>query len=77
MVTIRKEVFVPGEYYHVFSRTIINTPEFQNNSSARRLLMAFLIANSTKSSDGFQFLRNNKDATLKDIKWNHEFYPEM
>lgn len=67
MVTIRKEKFVPGEYYHIFSRTILNVPEFKDYSNAKRLLLAFLIANSTKSSEGFQFLRNNKNASFEDV----------
>ena len=67
MVTIRKEKFAPGEYYHIFSRTILNANQFKDYSNAKRLLLAFLIANSTKSSEGFQSLRNNKNATLKDL----------
>lgn len=67
MVTVRKEKFAPGEYYHIFSRTILNANQFKDYSNAKRLLLAFLIANSTKSSEGFQLLRNNKNATLKDL----------
>ncbi len=63
---MRKTPFVAGEYYHIYSRTILNTPEFKNDKNAERLVQAFLIANSTKSSEAFLFLRNNKDATNND-----------
>lgn len=67
MVTIRKEKFVPGEYYHIFSRTILNIPEFRDYSNTKRLSLAFLIANSTNSSEAFQALRNDKNTPLKKI----------
>lgn len=63
----RKEKFAPGEYYHIYNRTILNMPEFKNYSNAERLAQAFLIANSTKSSEAFQYLRNYKEATINDI----------
>lgn len=63
---MRKIRFVPGEYYHVYNRTILNVPEFKDNKNANRLAQAFLIANSTKSSEAFLLLRNNKDATNND-----------
>lgn len=62
---MRKVSFVPGEYYHIYNRTILNTPYFRNNKNSSRLSQSFLLANSTKSSDAFQFLRNNKEATIE------------
>ena len=61
---MRKTPFVPGEYYHIYSRTILSVPEFKEKNNCNRLLQAFLLANSTKSTQAFQFLRNHKDATL-------------
>lgn len=63
---IRKEKFVPGEYYHVYNRTLANTFIFNDNKNCERLMQAFLLANSTKSTGAFQFLRNNPDATIND-----------
>ena len=57
----RKVKFVEGEYYHIYNRTISNIPKFKDRSNAERLGLTFLIANSTKSSDAFQYLRNNKN----------------
>ncbi len=57
---------MPNEYYHIYNRTIFNMPEFKNIANARRLNQAFLIANSTKASEAFLFLRNNKNATIED-----------
>jgi len=63
---LRKENLVPGEYYHIYSRTMFNSPEFKDSKQASRLEQAFLISNSTKSSQIYQFLRNNPDATIQD-----------
>jgi putative transposase len=63
---MRKTSFAPGEYYHIYSRTILNIPEFKDNKNAEKLAQAFLIANSTKSSEAFLFLRNHKYATIED-----------
>lgn len=63
---MRKTLFVPGEYYHIYNRTIQNTPDFKDNKQAERLAQSFLISNSTNSSRAFQFLRNNKNASLED-----------
>ncbi len=62
-----REKFVPGEYYHVYSRTILNTPEFKDNTNAKKLVSNFLIANSPNSSEIFQYLRNNKTAPQNQI----------
>lgn len=59
---MRKEKFVPEEYYHIYNRTIANYSIFNNESNAKRLLQAFLFANSTKSSEAFECLRNNNSA---------------
>jgi len=67
MATIRKEKFVPEEYYHIYSRTILNIPEFKNYKNAKRLERAFLISNSTNSSEAFQLMRNDSNATIEDI----------
>lgn len=63
---IRKENFLIGEYYHVYSRTILNIPELQNKDNAKKLAQAFLLANSTKSGQSFDYLRNNINTSLKD-----------
>lgn len=63
---LRKEEFVPGQYYHIYNRTVFNLPEFKNIKSAERLIHAFLLANSDVSTSAFRFLRNNPFATIKD-----------
>ena len=62
---LRKENFVIGEYYHIYSRTLLNIPEFQNKDTARKLAQTFLHANSTKSSQAFGYLRNNIKTSLE------------
>lgn len=62
---IRKENFIPGQYYHIYSRTILNIPEFKDKDNAYRLAQAFLLGNSTNSGLAFNYLRNHKNATLK------------
>lgn len=57
---MRKDKFVPGEYYHIYNRTIANYRVFNDEQNAKRLLRGFLFANSTKSSEAFDYLRNNK-----------------
>lgn len=64
---LRKEKFAPGEYYHIYNRTLFATPVFKNNRNCNRLMQAFLLANSTQSSRAFQFLRDNKNAAIEDI----------
>lgn len=63
----RKEKFIPEEYYHIYNRTLFNRPEFTDHKNSKRLKQAFLLANSTHSSRAFQFLRDNKDAAIKDV----------
>lgn len=62
---MRRETFVPGEYYHVYNRVLFNAPEFKENKSANRLAQAFILANSTKSSEAFEYLKSNKNATIE------------
>lgn len=62
----RKEKFIPGEYYHIYNRTLFNHPEFTYYKNSERLKRAFLLANSTHSSRAFQFLRDNKNTTIED-----------
>ncbi len=64
---MRKENFAIGEYYHIYSRTILNSTEFKDYKNAKRLEQAFLIANSTKSGEAFQLMRNDKNASQEDI----------
>lgn len=56
---LRKEKFVPNEYYHIYNRTLFNIPAFKDARNCDRLMQAFLLANSTKSSQAFEYLRNN------------------
>lgn len=63
---IRKEKFIPGEYYHIYNRALFNFPVFKDSKNCDRLMQAFLLANSTQSSQAFQFLRNNERATIED-----------
>lgn len=58
---MRKEKLVPGEYYHIYSRTVLNVPEFKDRNNANKLVQTFLLGNSTESSQAFEYLRNNKD----------------
>lgn len=62
----RKEKFTPGEYYHIYNRTLFNHLEFADYKNSERLKQAFLLANSTHSSRAFQFLRDNKYAVIED-----------
>jgi len=62
---MRKETFLIGEYYHIYSRTLLNIPEFQNKDNARKLAQTFLLANSTKSGQAFDYLRNNINTSLE------------
>jgi putative transposase len=64
---MRKEKFVPKEYYHIYSRTILNSAEFKNYRNAKKLEQTFLISNSTNSGGAFQFIRNHKNAPTEDI----------
>ncbi len=62
---MKENEFIPGEYYHVYSRNILNIPEFKEAGNAERLRQSFLLSNSTKSSAAFDYLRNNNAATLE------------
>jgi len=63
----RKGKFIPGEYYHIYDRTILNIPEFKSDRNCERLARAFLFANSTESTKAFQILRDRKDTTIEEI----------
>ena len=59
---MKREVqFVPGEYYHVYNRTILNIPDFEDYDNAKKLAQCFLLANSTESGKAFDYLRNSKN----------------
>lgn len=62
---LRKERFVQDEYYHIYNRTLFNVhgSVFKDSKNCDRLMQAFLLANSTKSSHAFEFLRNNSKPT--------------
>lgn len=62
----RKEKFIPGEYYHIYNSILFNHPKFIDYKNSKRLKQAFLLANSTHSSRAFQFLRDNKNASIED-----------
>lgn len=62
---LRKDKFAPDEHYHVYNRVIFNMPEFSDKHNAEKLMQAFLIANSTKSSEAFEYLRSGTNATFE------------
>jgi putative transposase len=62
----RKTIFVLDEYYHVFSRTILNIPEFRNYEHANRLIKTFLLANSTNSTNAFNYLRDCRNPAFEE-----------
>ena len=64
---MRKDNFVTGEYYHIYNRTISNYRVFNDERNAKYLMKAFLFANSTKSSEAFKHLRNNKPKATSDV----------
>ncbi len=53
----RKEIFTPGEYYHIYTRTIFGMKEFENPQNANKLAQNFLLSNSTNSTQAFDYLR--------------------
>lgn len=69
---MRKEEFVLEEYYHIYSRTILNIPEFEDFENALKLSQAFLLANSTESTKAFECFRNSKNTNWRksvEIAW--------
>ena len=62
---IRKEKFAPGEYYHVFSKTVLGVPEFKERDNSYKLAQTFLLANSTKSGQAFEYLRTYRNTSIK------------
>lgn len=76
----RKEQFVSGEYYHIYSRTILNVPEFEDYENAGKLAQCFLLANSTESSKAFNYLRTCKNATWRkavEIAWRGDKFVDV
>ncbi|MEW5907726.1 MAG: transposase [Patescibacteria group bacterium] len=62
---LRKEKFTTNEYYHIYNRTLSNSPFFREKSNCERLIKALLLANSTQASQALQFLRDNKNAPIE------------
>ena len=62
---MRKDNFVEGEYYHIYNRTIANYRVFNDEQNAKHLMRAFLLANSTKSSEAFEWLRNDRKSPYR------------
>lgn len=62
---IRKEKFSPGEYYHIYNRTILKVPEFKNIRNAKKLAQTFLLGNSTTSGQAFEYLRNTQNSNIE------------
>ncbi len=60
---LRKVKFAPNEYYHIYIRTLLSTPHFKYSKNINRLMLAFLLANSTKSGDAFDYLRTSQYST--------------
>jgi putative transposase len=76
----RKEQFAPGEYYHIYSRTIFNIPEFEDYENALKLNQAFLLANSTESTKAFDYLRTFNKATWRksiEIAWRGDKFADV
>ncbi|MFC1756617.1 transposase [Patescibacteria group bacterium] len=68
----RKEIFAPGEYYHLYNRTMLHIPEFEDFGNAEKLTQCFLLSNSTDSGRAFDYLRNDRSATWRkavEIAW--------
>jgi putative transposase len=61
----RKDRFISGNFYHIYSRTALNVPEFKKKENANKLVQAFLLANSTNSGQAFNYLRNDRNANLE------------
>ncbi|MFH1979078.1 MAG: transposase [Patescibacteria group bacterium] len=64
---MKKVIFAPGEYYHIFCRTIMNFPVFGDAKNADRFMKSLWIANSDNSGTVFQFLRSYKNASVEDL----------
>jgi len=58
---MRKEKFIPGEYYHIYNRTIANYEVLNKEQNAKRLMQAFLFAKA------FKYLRNNQPKATSDV----------
>src|SRR3989339_449021 len=61
----RKIPFVVGEYYHTYNKTVFGINEFSDRDNAYKLAQTFLLANSTTSSQAFDYLRNDRHPMLK------------
>ncbi|MEW5908143.1 MAG: transposase [Patescibacteria group bacterium] len=66
-MAIRKEKFHPGEYYHIYSRTVLKVPEFKDYGNAKKLAQTFLVANSTNSTKTFDYIRKNINPPFQKI----------
>lgn len=64
---VRKDIFCPGEYYHIYSRTVLKVAEFENNKNAKKLAQTFLVANSTNSTRAFDYIRKNINPSLEKV----------
>jgi len=62
---LRKEIFIPGEYYHIYIRTIFGISEFKDPQNANKLAQNFLLANSTNSTRAFDYLRETREPVFE------------
>jgi putative transposase len=62
---IRKTLFAPDNYYHLFSRTILKDPVFADYNNSKKLRQCLLLSNSTKSSDIYDYLRSSPEANYQ------------
>lgn len=67
-MAIRKEKFCPGEYYHIYNRTLLNTDEFKDIWNAKKLAQTFWVANSTNSTLAFDYIRKEINPSTEKIK---------
>jgi len=76
----RKEQFFPGEYYHIYCRTMFGLPEFKNYDDASKLVQCFLLANSTESARAFDYFRKSDNVSWKkavEIAWRGDKFVDV